>query len=340
MPQLTINKTINIFSQLGSYLSNPNDELELLINKAKVYNNWFTPEFTREAITSIGQSLTTKKLETWLNNYTALWDIKPAKTVGLILAGNIPLVGFHDILCVIISGHKAQIKLSSQDNKLIPHILNKLIEIEPAFVQSFEFVDKLSSFDAVIATGSNNSSRYFEYYFGKYPNIIRKNRNSVAVITGKETQEDFHLLGKDIFTYFGLGCRNVSKLFVPKDYNFEAFFNGIESYKPIINHNKYANNFDYNLTLLMMNRIPYFENHFVMLSENTAYASPISALHYEVYEDENSLSERLNNDAEQIQCIVSKDGEFKYSLPFGNAQQPELWDYADGIDTMNFLLNL
>ncbi|POY37839.1 acyl-CoA reductase [Solitalea longa] len=341
MPQLSINDTIKAFAALGEYLTNPSDDLNDLINSAVYHNSWFTEEYTWEAVLSIGKSLSESNLTAWLNNYKEPFEQKrTSKTVGLILAGNIPMVGFHDVICVLIAGHKAQIKLSSNDKKLIPHILTKLVEIEPAYAQNFEFVERLNGFDAVIATGSNNSSRYFEYYFGKVPNIIRKNRNSVAVFNGTETPEDFNQLGKDIFSYFGLGCRNVSKLYVPANYKFDAFFEGIEAYKPIINFHKYANNFDYNLTLLMMNRVPHFENHFIMLSNNTAYTSPISALYYEEYADEKSLEERLKADADQIQCIVSKNGHFKESLAFGQAQQPDLWDYADGVDTMEFLLSI
>lgn len=341
MPHTSINDTVRTFASLGKVLATPSDELNSLINSAEHYNTWFTPEYTKEAIMAIAKSLSEENLSKWLTTYAdKLAQPRPVKIVGLILAGNIPLVGFHDILCVLISGHKALIKLSSQDNKLIPYILKQLVNINPAYADKFEFVEKLSGFDAVIATGSNNSSRYFDHYFGKFPHIIRKNRNSVAVFSGNETPEDFNELGKDIFWYFGLGCRNVSKLYVPKDYSFVKFFEGIESYKPIINHHKYANNFDYNLTLLMMNRVPYYENHFLSLSENAGYASPISTLHFEFYEDENSLKQRLKEDSEQIQCVVSKDGMFENSLPFGKAQQPELWDYADGVDTMEFLLEI
>ncbi|MCO4294178.1 acyl-CoA reductase [Solitalea sp. MAHUQ-68] len=341
MPQLSINDTVKAFTSLGEYLNNPTDELNALINSAQFHNGWFIPEYTHEAVSAIGRSLSENSLKKWLNAYNAQFDQRrTSKTVGLILAGNIPLVGFHDVLCVLVAGHKAQLKLSSNDNKLIPHILKKLVEIEPAYAESFEFVERLNGFDAVIATGSNNSSRYFEYYFGKVPNIIRKNRNSVAILNGTETAEDFNELGKDIFWYFGLGCRNVSKLYIPENYSFNAFFEGIESYKPIINIHKYANNFDYNLTLLMMNRIPFFENHFLMLSENPSYTSPISALHYEVYSNSEALAKRLKTDAEQIQCVVSKNGHFEGSIPFGQAQQPGLWDYADGMDTMQFLLTL
>ncbi|AFD06029.1 acyl-CoA reductase [Solitalea canadensis] len=340
MPHTSINDTVKTFASLGKVLFNPSDELNSLINSAEHYNTWFTPDYTKEAILAIARSLSEENLSKWLSAYTDKWSQSDAKTVGLILAGNIPLVGFHDILCVLISGHKALIKLSSQDNKLIPYILKELIKINPIYADKFEFIERLNVFDAVIATGSNNSSRYFDHYFGKYPHIIRKNRNSVAVLTGNETPEDFNQLGKDIFWYFGLGCRNVSKLYVPNGYSFIKFFEGIESYKPIIYHNKYANNFDYNLTLLMMNRIKYYENNFLMLSENAGYASPISSLHYEFYEDEAALKQRLKDDAEQIQCVVSKGGSFGNSLPFGKAQQPELWDYADGVDTMEFLLEM
>lgn len=260
----------------------------------------------------------------------------------MILAGNIPLVGIHDVLSVLISGNHALIKASSQDNRLIKAVLNRLVAIEPAIAKQFTFVERLEGFDAVIATGSNNSSRYFEYYFGKVPHIIRKNRNSVAVLTGHETNEQLFSLGADIFSYFGLGCRNVSKIFIPRDYRLATFFEAIEPYHDIIDHHKYNNNYDYNKSIYLVNRNEHLDNGFLLLKEDTGLISPLAVLFYEYYDDMEELSAKLNDQSSNIQCIVSETPLNVNSQPvaFGKSQSPALWDYADGVDTMDFLTKL
>jgi hypothetical protein len=265
-----------------------------------------------------------------------------SKKVGLILAGNIPLVGFHDVLCVLASGNHALIKSSTQDARLIKQVLKRLIAIEPAFENKFTFVEKLDNFDAVIATGSNNTSRYFEYYFGKVPNIIRKNRNSVAVLNGDETAEQLHKLGHDIFDYFGLGCRNVSKVLVPNGYDFTPFFEAIEPYHNIIHHHKYHNNYDYNKSIYLVNRDHHLDNGFLILKEDKSFTSPLAVLFFEYYEDIVSVQTTLAQENKNIQCIVS-DVALDVNnqvVTFGQSQHPALWDYADGIDTMDFLTKL
>jgi hypothetical protein len=280
-------------------------------------------------------------LTTWLSKYN-FKNEQPAKKVGLILAGNIPLVGFHDVLCVIASGNHALIKASSQDARLIKAVLDKLVAIDADFTGSFSFVDRLEGFDAIIATGSNNSSRYFDYYFGKVPNIIRKNRNSIAVLSGKESAEELFSLGHDILDYYGLGCRNVSKILVPKDYNFIFFFESIENHSAIIHHHKYNNNYDYNKSIYLVNGDKHFDNGFLMVKEDDRLTSPLSVLFFSYYQDMADAENIISQNAENIQCIVS-------TLPlqvknkvvgFGQSQQPRLWDYADGVDTMEFLSSL
>ena len=299
------------------------------------HNGWYTPENVYFSIQSWAKALTEENLNKWLSAYNI--QSKETKNVGLILAGNIPLVGFHDFLSVLISGNKVLIKTSSNDQHLLPFLANYLIVIEPEFAKKITFVEgKLENFDAVIATGSNNTARYFEYYFKNTPSIIRKNRNSVAVLNGKETKEQLLGLGEDIFRYFGLGCRNVSKLFVPKGYSFEAFFKAIYEYKDVIYYEKYSNNYDYNKAVFLMSNFKLLDNEFLTLKEDTSYASPISSVFYEYYEDIDDLKTRLANEAEQIQCIVSNNLVSK-SIPFGQTQQPKLWDYADNVDTIAFL---
>jgi len=331
---------IQILAELGRQLLNPDLTLQQIITSESNYNAWFTSESVQQAVTATGHSLNEKNFEKWLSAYTIV-EHEPKK-IGLILAGNIPLVGFHDVLCVLVSGNIALIKASTQDARLIKYVLQLLVNIEPQIAAQYQFIERLEGFDAVIATGSNNTSRYFDYYFGKVPNIIRKNRNSVALLTGNETTEQLHLLGKDIFDYYGLGCRNVSKLLVPKHYNFIPFFEAIESYHPIGNHHKYHNNYDYNKAIYLVNRDKHLDNGFLLVKEDERMVSPLAVLFYEEYEDMAAAQTRLIAQSNQIQCIVSM-----VSLPvnnqvvdFGQSQQPALWDYADGIDTLQFLSNL
>ena len=326
---------IDAFVELGEVLSRPSSPLDEAIRQSYLHNNWFTEENSRLAIDAIVKKFLQKeKLNEWLDKYDFPKQ-KKEKNIGLVMAGNIPLVGFHDFLCVLLSGNIAQIKLSSKDKFLLPFLVGKLSAINPAFKKKIYFVELLKKMDAVIATGSNNSSRYFEYYFGKYPHIIRKHRNSAAVLSGRETSEELKLLGKDIFHYFGMGCRSVSKLFVPLDYDFKVFFPAIESFKSMIEHHKYKNNYDYNSTLLLMNKTPHLTNNFLILVENKEMSSPIATLYYEHYKNEKELSGKLKASAEKIQCIVSHTS--KQHIPFGQSQYPELWDYADGVDVMKFM---
>ena len=345
----------NCFIELGKFLnqfslnnSTPNpsvinnnlfyDDFLNLIELSQSHNGWFTPEQVHFALHSWAEALTEENLNLWLSKYD-LNNVQP-KNVALVLAGNIPLVGFHDFLAVLISGHKVVVKTSSNDQKLVPFLSKYLISINPKLDNFITFTDgKLENFDAVIATGSNNTARYFEFYFNNKPSIIRKNRNSVAVLTGNETQEDLSNLGEDIFRYFGLGCRNVSKLFVPKDYNFDAFFKAIYQQKDVIYYEKYANNYDYNKAVFLMSNFKLLDNEFLTIKEDSSYSSPISSVFYEYYEDIIEIKNRLQADAEQIQCIVS-NGILENSISFGQSQKPNLWDYADNEDTLQFLLTI
>jgi len=332
---------IKIFSRLGHQLVNPDEQLRSIINTEKNHNAWFTPENVSEAVTAIGKMLNEADLVKWLGKYD-IDDNKDAKKVGLILAGNIPLVGFHDVLCVLVTGNVALIKASSQDARLIKYVLKLLVDIAPSLADKYKFVERLENFDAIIATGSNNTSRYFDYYFGKVPNIIRKNRNSVAVLTGNETAEQLSQLGHDIFDYFGLGCRNVSKLLVPKGYNFNFFFESIESFNPIIHHNKYNNNYGYNKSIYLVGSQPHLDNNFLLLMENESMSSPLAVLFYETYDDLTTAEKLLQEQTENIQCVVSAAplNIENQVVHFGQTQQPALWDYADNVDTMRFLMEL
>ena len=308
-----------------------------LIHLSQSHNGWYTPEQVYYAINSWAEALTEENLDQWLSAYT--FDASQnKKTVALILAGNIPLVGFHDFLSVLITGNKALIKTSSNDQHLLPFLAKYLVFADETLKDKITFVEgKLENFDTVIATGSNNTSRYFEYYFKDKPSIIRKNRNSVAVLNGQESKEDLEALGEDIFRYFGLGCRNVSKLFVPKGYVFDSFFEAIFKYQDVIHYEKYANNYDYNKAVFLMSNFKLLDNGFLTIKEDASYASPISSVFYEFYDNLEDLQNRLENDAEQIQCIASNNLT-KNSIAFGQSQKPQLWDYADNVDTITFLL--
>ena len=299
-------------------------------------NGWFTKDNILYSLQNWANLLKEERLKNWLGRYSI--NGHHPKTVALIMAGNIPLVGFHDFLATVIFGNKALIKLSSNDKTLLPFIAKYLLQMEPLFQDKIVFVDGLlTEFDAVIATGSDNTSRYFEYYFGKNPNIIRKNRNSVAVLTGKESETQLTALGEDIFRYYGLGCRSVSKLFVPRNYDFDAFFKSLHSFSSIINQVKYANNYDYNKAVYLMSEFKFLDNGFLMLKEDESYASPIATVFFEYYDSLEELRTKIKNKKHKIQCVVAQSL-FDDEIPFGQTQQPGLSDYADGIDTVKFLL--
>ena len=341
MSKLNKNYLIDVFSTLGAKLSYPDEQLNSIIKDEYHYNAWFTPKSVEHAVKSIGNMLIKEDLTQWLDKYDIDYE-RPTKQVGLILAGNIPLVGFHDVLCVLISGNHALIKASTQDARLVKFVLNMLVTIAPEFQSRYSFVERLKNFDAVIATGSNNTSRYFEFYFSKVPNIIRKNRNSVAVLTGNETAGQLYKLGHDIFDYFGLGCRNVSKLLVPEGYDFTPFFEAIQPHENIINHHKYNNNYDYNKSIYLVNREKHLDNGFLLVKEDERMVSPLAVIFYEQYKDTTSVEALLKRESENIQCIVSSADlkAVNQVVSFGESQQPALWDYADGADTMDFLTKL
>ena len=327
--------------QLGQYISAYGEHLQAYVGRTEFNNKWFTKDNQKQSLLAIAsQFLDKDKLEEWVSAYDIPEENK-AKTVGLVLAGNIPLVGFHDVLTVFISGHKSLIKLSDKDRFLLPHLLNKLKEFAPASEAYFEVTEKMSDLDAVIATGSNNSARYFEAYFGKYPNIIRKNRHAVAVLNGKETEEELRALGHDIFSYFGLGCRNVSKIYLPTGYDFNLLMETLHEFNYLIHNSKYKNNFDYNIALLQLNKVPLVNNGSIILVENEALTSRIATLHYEFYEDVNEVEKALQMRQEELQ-LVATNLDFKglNVKKFGEAQQPSLSDYADGVDSLEFLTKL
>jgi hypothetical protein len=363
----SLNDRVSAFAKAGSILSQYLDfnrgkididpdlwtvTINQTLKLAEQKNSWFTKDNLLFAMEQWSEALTEENLKKWLTPYH-LQNLEPKK-VAVIAAGNIPLVGFHDVMCIILTGHFALIKTSSNDDVLLPLLLKIASADLPALQESYKFTDaRLTDFDAVIATGSNNTSRYFEHYFGKKPNIIRKNRNSIAVLTGKETKEELVALSDDVFLFFGLGCRSVSHLKVPVDYNFEPFFNAMYEKRELINYIKYSNNYDYNKAVYLMSEFKLLDNEFLIIKEETAsYASPIASLGYSFYSSEQEITNEIKSKAEALQCVVASLEMQKVLNPivaamaapqlvnYGATQKPALNDYADGVDTIHFLLTL
>lgn len=324
---------IDLLARLGEYCLSEAPAWEAAKHRAHAQNGWFIPEFIDEAVRQIAtQYLQREKLEAWVGSYGLPDESVAPKTVGLIMAGNIPLVGFHDLLTIFVSGHRQLIKPSGRDEVLVRHLVDQLIEIDGRVADYIAFADRLNGCDAYIATGSNNSARYFDYYFGKYPNLIRRNRTSVAILTGEESQEEMTALADDVNLYFGLGCRNVTQIAVPEGYDFLPMLEAFQKYQFLADLTKYKHNYDYQLTLLILNKKYYMTNGSILLTEDGSPFSPISVLHYVYYKPgENPAPEA----SDEIQCIVGRG-----YVPFGRAQQPGLADYADGVDTMSFLKGL
>ncbi len=324
----------DLLVQLGQFMQTDDEAWQAAQRKATNENQWFLPQFIELSVNNIcEQFLTAEKLQTLIDRYQLSSNPSPKK-VGIVMAGNIPLVGFHDLLCTFITGHYAMIKTSSKDEALVTFLVKKMKEWSEKAAPYFTISMMLKNCDAYIATGSNNSSTYFEYYFAKYPHIIRKNRTSVAILTGEETEEELEALADDVYQYFGLGCRNVTKLFVPRGYDFEPLLNSFKKYRYLFDYQKYKNNYDYNLAIHLLNNKYYMSSGSMLLVEDPSHFSPISQLHYEFYDDVNEVKHSLEkNDA--IQCVVGRTG-----LPFGGAQQPGICDYADGVDTIQFLKDL
>tara|TARA_B100000809_G_scaffold264657_1_gene321083 strand:+ start:9930 stop:10988 length:1059 start_codon:yes stop_codon:yes gene_type:complete len=352
---MLLQERLDAFSSLGTFLSQftkngiekkeniPYNDLffdafKMQLKRAQEFNGWFTQDNVLFSLESWSKALSQENLNKWTSSYD--FSIEVPKTVAIIMAGNIPLVGFHDFLSVLVSGHNVLAKLSSNDKHFLPLISKYLEYIQPSFKGNIEFTEKkLEGFDAVIATGSDNTARYFDYYFGKHPHVIRKNRNTVAVLSGLETHETLEKMSDDIFQYFGLGCRSISKIYLPKGYNLDILFKAVFKHKDIINYDRYANNYEYNKAVYLMSLFDIRENGFLMLKEDPSYSSPISSLFYEYYDNIHSLQEKIVNDSDKIQCVTS-DIKVLNGIPLGATQKPQLWDYADNVDTISFLLTI
>ncbi len=331
---MILQERIEVLVKLGKYLKNNSREWMETKEKAHRHNGWFTPEFVQLAADNIADNfLEEALLKTWTLHYHIDDNILP-KNVGIIMAGNIPMVGFHDLLCVFASGHYQTIKLSSKDDVLIKHLVQKMAEWDTATTTHIAFADMLKNCDAYIATGSGNSAGIFQEYFSKYPNIIRRNKTSAAILTGKETAPELIALADDIHLYFGLGCRNVTKIYLPENYNFEPLLQAFQAYTYFSDHHKYKNNYDYQLSIFLLNKVYYMTNGTTLLVENDALFTPISVVNYSFYTNNTDIENLLKGN-DDVQCITGNG-----FLPFGSTQQPGLFSYADAVDVMQFLLSL
>jgi hypothetical protein len=349
---MDVEKRASLFGKLGeilfSYLNDERDDLnfKLILDEAvlrsKNNNPWFDEDSQRKALRAIALMLNKEAIYKWLASYPEIMREKGnAQTVALIMAGNIPLVGFHDLMCVLISGNKALVKVSSNDPYLMPAILKILSRIEPEIESFVVFTSSIiKGFDAVIATGSNNSARYFEYYFSKYPHIIRRNRNGIALLHGNETTAELISLGDDVFSYYGMGCRNITKLYVPENYDFIPLIEAWQKWDFLKNHTRFFNNYEYHKAVFLVNSVPHLDSGFFLISSCKAIASPVAVLFYENYSDKLGLLNELGELKEKIQCITGDINTFTDVIALGTAQNPELGDYADGVDTMRFLIDL
>jgi hypothetical protein len=345
---MTLKQREQAFVQLGLFINRHfsnkwllneerfHNDLNKLIEIAYSYNGWFTPESITRALNGISLMLDEKGL----NEFTStIKEPTTPKTVAVIMAGNIPAVGFHDLLCVLLSGHTILIKVSSDDPALITFLAGMIIYYEKDFAPTINFSEgKLINFDAVIATGSNNTAKHFEYYFSKYPHIIRKNRSSIAILNGKETKEELTELGKDIFYYYGLGCRNVSKIYVPEGYKFDDLFEAVYDYKFVLDNKKYNNNYEYNRAIYLLDLIPFLDNNFLMIREKEELHAPTSVLFYETYTNQKQFVEKINPHLSNLQCIVTNfEIEGIKTISLGHTQEPTIFDFADNVNTIDFL---
>ena len=346
----TLNNKIKAFEELGTLFEcvvsnnkskkflNWTSKFNTSIDNAYKYNTWFTKKSIKHALKEWSKQLNYNNLSKWTDQYGFV--DKSDKKIAIIMAGNLPLIGFHDLICCLILNFNCIVKLSSDDKMLIPFIVDFLDYRLPGLKNKIEFTSKpLKNFNGVIATGSNSSFKYFEYYFGNYPNLLRKTRHSIAILDGNESEIDLENLGKDVFNYFGMGCRSVSKILVPKDYDFDLLFNALYKFKEIINHNKYANNYDYNKAVYLMSNQKFTENGFLILKEDDKLGSPIGCLFYQFYENSDDLNSYIAKYKDSLQCVVSNLKINNFTL-FGESQSPKIDDYADNIDTLNFLLKI
>lgn len=342
---MNLQQRIRAFIKLGELLQNgiSIEPIENAISKAQFVNPWFIPSFCKQALASVATDwLSEGALNTWVNRYPFFNNERSVPIrVAVVMAGNVPFVGFHDLLCVLIAGNTFVGKVSSKDGGLMQALTDVLVRIEPRFKNRIELTEgTLPDFDAVIATGNDNSSRYFEYYFGRYPNIIRRNRSSIAVITGNESEQEYIGLSHDIFSYFGLGCRNVSLLLLPKGFGLPVLLPHFEGYRYLAYNHRYANNYEYNRALFLMNKVSHFDNGFCTFVENAVVGSPVGVTHYAYYNSQNEVNDFIQSNIHSIQCVVAQEKLLENAVPFGAAQRPSLTDYADGIDTMCFLNGL
>lgn len=340
--KLMLTQRIQSLVQLGYYLDNVDEALHSsIVQHAEQANPWFTPVNIQKAIDAIRNEFLQPSALNYLAQNYCLDDNISVKKVGIICAGNIPLVGWHDIMCTYLCGHQSIIKYSEKDAILIPYLLKELHRIDPHSAWYFQTAEKLVDYDAIIATGSDSTAIHFQHYFSHVPHIIRKNRNSVAILRGDENIDELRALSTDIFNYFGLGCRNVTKIFVPKGYNFSTFLSILDAYEPYKMSSKYQSNYEYNLAVLLLNQKEFYQGNSILLVHSEKIGAAVATLNYEYYDHIDTLGAHLQKDVQKIQCVVSKEKIAGFEIiPFGQSQCPTINTYADGVDTINFLLGL
>lgn len=320
----------------GSPATASSKRLGELITLQRLHNKWFTPVNVRMALEAVGKMLVREKMDQWLSSYTIPEINHTPVTVALVMAGNVPLVGFHDLMAVLVTGNRALVKTSSKDPELIREISGILTGLNTGFSDLIGFTDGyLKDYDAVIATGSDNSARYFEYNFGSNHHLFRKNRTSISIVDSGITPEEISSLGRDIFSYFGLGCRNISKIFIPRDFDLSRLIPVWQGYSHLNDHPSWKNNYIYNRAIFMVNGEQFTDGGFFLLKEDKKLVSPPSVVYYQHYDRAVDIEKIVSLHSGKIQCITGKG-----YIAFGDAQQPDPWDYADNVDTIKFLLSL
>lgn len=341
LPGMNHAQLCSSLARLGNaFMEADNGNLALAKRRASAENHWFDEKSVDFALSAWKELLTEQNLQEWVQKGGLSAFVPEPKNIGIVMAGNVPLVGLHDLLCVLLSGHRARIKLSSDDSALMTFVIQELSRYSPWLEERLILVERLTDIDAIIATGSNNTSRYFEYYFRNIPHLLRKNRNSLAILTGSETEEDLFEIGKDVFTYYGLGCRNITQLLLPEGSSPTPFYDAIADHFEVLNHNKYANNYTYHRALFLLNQQKHLDNNFLLLKEDPTLYSPVGCLNYSYYKDEKDLEAYVRDHEEHIQVIVSKGSYSFHSVMPGQSQKPALDDYADGVNTLQFCVNL
>lgn len=323
---------LDMLVQLQAYMLGNDAQWQAAKENAYEKNGWFIPQFIELSIKNIATHLLSRAgLQQWASKYNIPNQRSPL-TVGIVMPGNLPLAGFYDFLCTFVAGHRQRIKLSTNDDVLLKHLVAQMGSWNAAVHELVMFDDMLKGCDAYITTGKQNIES-LKKYLSKYPHIIHRTGSAVAILYGHETRQQLELLADDVFQYFGQGCLNITKLYVPREYDFIPLLKVFDKYGFLIDHNKYKNNYDYQLALLILNKGFYMTNGSILLTESASISSPVARLHFEYYTDEKDVIDSLA-DPGLAQVIAGTN-----QAPFGRAQQSVVCDQG-GAATLQFLLEL